>query len=264
MDEFSKHRQDFSISSYELNPLAKARLSTLANYFQEVAYHHANLLGFGYEDLKKQDTVWLLSRMKIRVDRYPVWNDMIRVETWPSGTNRLFAQRDFRVLDREGSTLAIASTSWLVVDLETHRPLRSGPVIERFLKVGHGPYQFEKVMEKIPELKGDRKTMKRRVVYSDLDIVGHVNNVKYLEWCLDMLNSGGKIREIREFEINFLHECRLNENIELSMSGPAGMDSGGSASASADSEGNVVDRACVFNGAREKDGTEVFRARALW
>ena len=44
---------------------------------------------------------------------------------------------------------------------------------------------FKEGLEKIilPE---DMTLLRRhKVLFSDLDIVGHVNNVKYIEWCLD-------------------------------------------------------------------------------
>ena len=86
----SVFRKEFTVSSYELNPRGEARLTAMANYFQEVAYHHANELGFGFDQMKERQTLWMLSRMKIRMSKYPVWNDTIVVETWPSGIDKLF------------------------------------------------------------------------------------------------------------------------------------------------------------------------------
>jgi acyl-ACP thioesterase len=40
----------------------------------------------------------------------------------------------------------------------------------------------------------------RKVSLSDLDIVNHVNNVKYLEWCLDLVDL--KLGQ-KSFEMNF-------------------------------------------------------------
>ena len=62
---FSKN---FHISSFYLDPLGHARMTTLANLFQEMAYQHSNQLGFGFRDLEKDKSMWVLSRMKIRVD----------------------------------------------------------------------------------------------------------------------------------------------------------------------------------------------------
>jgi acyl-ACP thioesterase len=112
MNTFSS---EFKISSFDLNPKGRARLTAMANFFQEMAYHHANELGLGYDDMKSRKTTWVLSRMRIHMKRYPEWNELIVLETWPSGAERLFALRDFRVLDSGGEIIGMASTAWLIL-----------------------------------------------------------------------------------------------------------------------------------------------------
>lgn len=189
---FSK---EFTILSYDLNPKGQARLTSMANFFQEVAYHHASELGLGYEDMKSRKTTWVLSRMRIHMKRYPVWNDRIKLETWPSGDERLFALRDFRVLDK----------------IVMH---------------------------------GESKVLKQhQVVFSDLDIVGHVNNVKYIEWCIDTATSAENAKkEIRELEINFNHEALFGERIDITAYEHTGEET-------------------YFTAKREGDGQEIISAR---
>ena len=119
------HTKKFTISSYDLNPGSQARLTTIANFFQEMAYQHADQLGFGYRDLKEAQIYWVLSRMKIRMNNYPVWDDQIRVETWHNGMERLFGIRDFKVVDAAGNILGIATSAWLILDAQTRRPVRN-------------------------------------------------------------------------------------------------------------------------------------------
>jgi len=87
------------------------------------------------------------------------------------------------------------------------------------------------------------------VRFSDLDIVGHVNNVKYMEWCVDAaLPDGIKTRAIEEFEINFLHEALLGDHVVLK------------GVADVVSLGNALRISAI----REEDGQEVIRARIVW
>ena len=181
----SVFQKEFTVSSYELNPYGKARLTTMANYFQEIAYHHANELGFGYDQMKERRTLWMLSRMRIQMFTYPVWNDRVVVETWPSGIEKLFALRDFRVKDKDGNILGIATTYWLIVHLDTHRPIRPGAELAHFSNIEYGDRVFDSKLEKIDIPANIAPMDHHAVVFSDLDIVGHVNNVKYMEWCID-------------------------------------------------------------------------------
>jgi acyl-ACP thioesterase len=208
--------KEFNISSHDLNPRGHARLTTMANFFQEVAYHHASELGLGYDDMKSRKTTWVLSRMRIHMKRYPAWNDRITLETWPSGAEKLFALRDFKVMDSKGVVMGMASTAWLILDIDTHRLIRPKEIIDQFKMIIHDVQMFEKPLDKIA-VPGQTTFLKHHsVVYSDLDIVGHVNNVKYMEWCIDAVTSDKNgDREIRELEINFNHEALIADKIEI-------------------------------------------------
>lgn len=240
MNIFTK---EFTISSYDLNPKGQARLTSMANFFQEVAYHHASELGLGYDDMKSRKTTWVLSRMRIHMKRYPVWKERIKLETWPSGAERLFALRDFRVMDSKGETIGMASTAWLILDIDTHRLIRPKEMMEQFKMIVHDVQMFDKSLDKIV-VPGETSLLKRHeVVYSDLDIVGHVNNVRYMEWCIDATSSADNAEmEIREFEINFNHEALFGESIRISGYEHA-------------------DGETFFAATREGDGQEIINAR---
>ena len=56
----------------------------------------------------------------------------------------------------------------------------------------------------------------RTVVLSDLDIVNHVNNVKYLEWCLDVLDAEIILKQkVISLEMNFLKELSLKDSVAV-------------------------------------------------
>jgi len=236
-------KREFTISSYDLNPKGQARVTSMANFFQEVAYHHASELGLGYDDMKSRKTTWVLSRMRIHMKRYPVWNDTIKLETWPSGAERLFALRDFRVLDSKGEVIGMASTAWLILDIDSHRLIRPKEMMEQFKMIVHDEQMFEAPLDKIA-VPGEIRLLKQHdVVFSDLDIVGHVNNVRYMEWCIDAVTTAENAdREIRELEINFNHEALLGDRILISGSENAGDDT-------------------YFSAIRERDGQEMITAR---
>ena len=242
MNVFSKA---FTISSYDLNPKGQVRLTTMANFFQEVAYHHATELGLGYHDMKDRKTMWVLSRMRIHMKRYPVWNEKIRLETWPSGAEKLFALRDFRVRDSEGKVIGMATTAWLILDIDTHRLIRPKEMMEQFKLIVHDETVFDRPLEKIVIPGQPQPLNQHRVAYSDLDIIGHVNNVKYIEWCIDAEGSDEKMpKDICEMEINFNHEALLGDQITIS-----GIKS--------------REEETFFQATREKDGQEIINARFL-
>lgn len=236
--------KEFSISSFDLNPMGQARLTTMANFFQEMAYHHANQLGFGYNDMKEKQTFWVLSRMRIRIDQYPVWDDKVRVETWHRGMDGIFGLRDFRVESNSGELMGMASTAWLILDSRTRRPVR---LDDDVLKNSIGDNSaFDEGLQKITLPDKMMVLSRHQVLFSDLDILGHVNNVKYMEWCIDAaITKGQADHEIRELEINFTHEALFGDEIEIS----------GIPNSKTES---------FFRARRGIDEKEIFRARLAW
>jgi len=157
--------------------------------------------------------------MKIEVVSMPEWNQEIVVETWPRGTDKLFALRDYQVKDLSDTTLASGATSWLVLNRENHRPVRFSfdalniPVRNK----GVFPGNPEKLVTPVHWL----PLGKHRVLYSDLDVVGHVNNVKYIEWSLDALIAKNSYPgKIKTLEINYMKESSSNDTIELQVAEP--------------------------------------------
>ena len=204
----------FLVSSYEVDQRGKTRLTAIANYLQETAYKHAASLNVGYSHLAEEGRAWVLSRLRIKMYSYPKWDDTIEVETWPRGIEKLFALRDFRIRSAVGDLLAEATTCWLMVDMKTHRPMRINtdfiPVETRTDSV------FQETPGKITSPKNPSFILSRIASYSDLDIVGHVNNVKFIEWCVDSLQVDQLLkRGISDFEINYLGEVRQGDSVDL-------------------------------------------------
>jgi medium-chain acyl-[acyl-carrier-protein] hydrolase len=118
-------QDEYTIRSYEVDTQGNATLPLLCRLMQESAFNHAKHLGLGISWLTENDLAWFLSRQLIAIDTYPRWGDTIRVLTWPTERERLFWQRDFKLLDDDGNTIGRATTAWLVIDLAGRRPQRT-------------------------------------------------------------------------------------------------------------------------------------------
>ena len=65
--------------------------------------------------------------------------------------------------------------------------------------------------------------MSRIVRYSDIDINGHVNNARYVEWVCDLLGEKYfSAHTARGLDINYVGEARMGEDIRLELSENAG------------------------------------------
>jgi acyl-ACP thioesterase len=56
----------------------------------------------------------------------------------------------------------------------------------------------------------------RKILLSDIDIVNHANNVKYLEWCLDVANVEMVLNNtIKALNLNYLQELNYDDAIDI-------------------------------------------------
>jgi acyl-ACP thioesterase len=178
----------YKVKSYEVD--VNARLTTFAvcNYFQEVAWEHAQSMNFGFEFLRSINKFWVLSRLQIKCYTYPRWTDEIKVITWPKGIDGMFALRDYLVLSASGEKHMAATTAWLILDSEKHRPQRINSS-EHPLYTCDQTDAYIHAPAKLISLNHHDHTMYLEVKYSDLDVNKHVNNVKYIQWAFDALSN---------------------------------------------------------------------------
>lgn len=212
MDRFE---QNLMIPCYDTDASKLLKTSSFMNYAQEAANLHASVLGFGYDDMMVTRSAWVLSRMHVKFLRHPVWREKVRITTWHKGPERLFYLRDFKLTDENGETLVAATTSWLVVNIDTRRITReigldeSGICRDNAIETSCGKVQMPADADRV--LSGTHAAS-----YSDLDMNGHVNNAVYLIWAMDVVNPEISMsRPLKEMMINFNHEVKPGDNVLL-------------------------------------------------
>lgn len=204
--KYSIHNESFKVKAFEVDTDGLARLSYLANTMQEAAGVHAAKLGLSMQSLIDNNQTWILNRFSVQMQRYPSAGEEIRIETWPSGSDRLFAYRDFELFDADNNMILSARTTWLILDLNRRRPVPSPPEV---IELGTLNKRFADISlyERLPRIDSTPEhTVKFPVRRSDLDINRHVNNVKYLEMLLETLGDDQSDLRPDYFDIQFKAE----------------------------------------------------------
>jgi medium-chain acyl-[acyl-carrier-protein] hydrolase len=131
-----------------------------------------------------------------------------------------------------------------VVDSEIMRLTRHTPVMEEQPGkiIINGPLEF-------------LSTEKAR--FAEIDMYGHVNNTRYVEWILNSINPDIHIDKfISSFTIEFLHETKLGDEVNIFSQGLEKYD-----------PGKPVIQApghTLIKGVRREDDQVVFRAKLFW
>ncbi len=240
-------RETYQVRSYEVDCCNRLSILSIFNFMQEAASRHAEALGVSIHQLLAENYTWLLSRLNIKIASFPGWKNQIQVSTWPSGTQQLFALRDFELQDNDGHTIAAAVSAWLVIDLEKRRPVRIGPFVER-LKPVEGGHILPDRLDKLAPLRDHSRERSFVVRHADLDINQHVNNVSFVEWVLESVPSAVLNTAVPvEFEINFLAEAFYDDQIRAACHPQSRQP-----------------REFLHSLIRRQDGRELARARTIW
>jgi acyl-ACP thioesterase len=245
-------RETYPVRFGAIDRSDRLTLDAVFQFFQEAAISHAENLGVGREDMARSRQAWILSRMSVQIDRRPMYCETITVRSWPRGGEKLFAVRDYDIRDAKDIPAVRARSGWIILDMEKRRPLRPQAVMDALPK--------NEGLDALPSglvslaVRGDlRKTGERTALYTDLDYNGHVNNVRYIQWIEDALDSevlekAGKMR----LDINYLNEILPGETTEI-WSAPIPDDG-------APEHGTPYTAACAFEGRNAKSGQAAFRA----
>lgn len=223
MDKNGIWSEDFKIRAFMVDRHKEANLFTIQNLFQEAASNHAHFHQLGYTDMQVRGMAWVLNRLKIKVFESPKWMETVTVKTWVSQMQP-FSHRHFQItrpsdfvisnsLERQPSELVLANaySIWIPIDISTKRPKR---LSDDVLPLHQLAYNCE-MPEKLGHTEGGIFSAERVVQASDLDMLGHVNNVKYVEWLLDDFYRENKIDKPHFIEINYLSEVLEDSVVQL-------------------------------------------------
>ena len=212
-----KFCQDICVPCYDTDASFFLKPAAFMDMAQEIAYWAAQELGFGYDDLHIHHVAWVLSRMHFHFENPPKWRDDVTLYTWHKGADGLFYLRDFFLQDPEGNRLVTCTSSWVVIDERTRRLVRPEELQDRLSTGGVD----DAIAERAPKVAMPRGVEpepagEHTVVYSDVDIIGHTNNARYMVWAMDCIDyetvSG---RRVRDAYINFNKETTPGTTVQL-------------------------------------------------
>ena len=209
---FSK---DYTITCYEADANQLMRPTAMLDLMQEAANVNASTLGFGYDEMMNSNTAWVLSRIHVKFMNTPKWREEVNLKTWHKGVSKLFYLRDFILSDKAGNPMVLATTSWLIIDMNTRRLVRNSDLALSDTAMHAIETPADKVVLPVdiePEL-----VRKHPVTWSEIDTNGHVNNVKYAVWAIDAVKAEDiKERPLKELLINYDAEVMPGDIVKIS------------------------------------------------
>lgn len=192
-------------------------LGVLGNHLLNCAGFHANERGFGMARLNEDNYTWVLSRLAIELDDMPRQYEEFTVKTWVENVYRLFTDRNFALLNKDGRTIGYARSVWAMINMNTRRPadlltVNGGRIMEYIC------HDEECPIEKPSRIKIESTEPIATLTahYSDIDINGHFNSVRYIEHILDLFPLDlYRQKHIRRFEMAYVAESYYGDTLSF-------------------------------------------------
>lgn len=189
-------------------------MGVLGNHLLNCAGFHATERGFGMATLHEDNYTWVLSRLAIELDEMPYQYEDFSIQTWVEAVYRLFTDRNFAVMNKDGKKIGYARSVWAMINMSTRKPadlltLHGGSITD---------YVCDELcpIEKPSRIKVTSKESESslNVRYSDIDVNGHVNSIRYIEHILDLfpIDLYNKCR-IRRFEMAYVAESYYGDEL---------------------------------------------------
>ena len=204
------------IDSRDVDGKGVCKASALLGHLQEAATQAAEHGGFSREVITREHgAFWMLTRVWYQLRRPLRWEEPLTIRTWHRGARGASTYRDFD-LYVEGKLVGEAVSTWVLADADTHRIFRMSRVDE-FQGTDGGELCKSRTLSGLHLPAHMEHVESRALHYSDTDVNGHVNNVRYVDFICDALHMEnlGPGRYVSSLQVGYLAECRAGETIEL-------------------------------------------------
>ena len=194
-------------SPFHLDVRGKLSMGVLGKHLLNCADAYAAERGFDVLEQGGEHYTWVLSRLVIELEDLPSCHESFSIQTWVENVYRLFADRNFVIWDKDEKPIGYVRSVWAMISMETRNPAN--------LLALYGDRITNSICEKeCPIAKPGRIKVSQQAAvseyiakYSDLDINGHVNSIKYFEHILDIFPLDTyKKKALKRFEIAYVAE----------------------------------------------------------
>ena len=206
----SVYHLSFDISDLHADRFGRLKSSSILYFVQEAAGRHwQHIEG---ESSQHCPFYWVIIRHRVQVTRLPEKGETVHLQTWPMPTTRVAYPRSVVAYDRQGRELFRSVSLWVLMDPETRAmvlPGKSGITVNGILR-GNELASPSSLTPACLTAEAERF-----VRFTDLDVNGHMNNARYLDWLADLLPGNfHQDNVIRDMTLGYVAEALEGDNLQ--------------------------------------------------
>ena len=222
----------FRVRFGECDAYGHVNNTNYVRYMQEAAFDASAAAGYDFARYDDLGQYWLVRETEIEYFKPLLYDDVFEIKTWVADFRRVRSRRRYE-FRRPGSDELIARgmTDWVYIDRESQRPVNVPPeMIQAFAPDGEEVItQSRESFPKPPPPPPEVYTMRRRVMWQDIDQAQHVNNAVYLsyvedcgfqllkhfKWPMQQMMDEGRAILIRKHQIQYLQPALFDDEVEI-------------------------------------------------
>ncbi|MBQ3706698.1 MAG: hypothetical protein II889_02215, partial [Clostridia bacterium] len=207
---------EYRILSSDTDASRRLRLSRLFTFLQEASIAHTTELGMGREKTLDRGLLWIVTLQQADIARLPVYDERVRLFSWPGDTMHLLFPRYYRMEDGNGETIVKASAIWALMDCKTRRVVFPE---EYGVEIAGERTGAEPALPSAPKPPKNGETERFAVPYSYVDLNGHMNNTRYFDLAEDCVGAAAEGRELHAVATEYKAEARMGDRLFLRWGG---------------------------------------------
>lgn len=189
-------------------------IPAILDMFQDIAGIHADSVGIGALELEEKGLFWIVSKIRLRVNKKPLVEEMLEAETWIQPADRVSCERDW-ALYKDGEQLAYVRSIWAALRRSDLRPGRMSDFYpdSDFTIAAPDDRPFTRMGK---SFEGAEALGEYRIRSVDIDRGGHMNNVNYVRTMLGCFSCKELAEmDIKGLDMQFLYQCYEGETISI-------------------------------------------------
>lgn len=212
--------QDYRIKLSEIGKENKITNKAILGDLEDVGGIHSNIAGYGILDIPQTKLSWVLLDWKLKIIRRPKYSEKIKIKTWSKNAIKFYTYRDFEVYDENGQVIAIATSKWVLLDIDKEKIVKiSDEVLNKYEpELEKSVFDISEI-EKLQEPENYISEVEYTVKKSDIDVNNHMHNLNYVELANEALPEDVyNEQELNNVRINYKKEIKLGETVKCKYS----------------------------------------------
>ena len=215
-----KYSEKYIINWHDTDANRIARTARLVEHLQELANRQCEVSGLPLDRLRDERGLgFILGALSMTVYKPLHAYDEVELVTWCRPARGYIFNRYFEIR-KDGEVAAVASTSWVIVDVNKKEMVRISPDDPM-----HTSFYYD---EPVPQDTVPPKARigrdielyevgKRKIVYSDIDYNMHMNNTRYPDMICDFLSemTSGDHTRVSSISLSYIKEAPLGETLTV-------------------------------------------------